>query len=99
MLSVRDEATFSVEIEGRRYYWHLTTEKFEFLLQTFSNESICHWSGQFAMPKLILAIRPVVLVGGLRMPLIRKLVTRLFGRIPAMHFEVIAQWRGYSGCT
>ena len=37
----------------------------------------------------------VVLVGGTtRMPLIRKLVTRLFGRIPAMHLnpdEVIAQ--------
>lgn len=30
----------------------------------------------------------VVLVGGTtRMPLIRKLVTRLFGRIPAMHLN------------
>lgn len=34
VLSMRDEATFSVEIEGRRYYWHLTTEKFEFLVMT-----------------------------------------------------------------
>ncbi|WP_309487507.1 Hsp70 family protein [Escherichia coli] len=96
VLSMRDEATFSVEIEGRRYYWHLTTEKFEFLLQTFFERISMPLERAIRDAKLnISQLDQVVLVGGTtRMPLIRKLVTRLFGRIPAMHLnpdEVIAQ--------
>ena len=92
---MRDEATFSVEIEGRRYYWHLTTEKFEFLLQTFFERISMPLERAIRDAKLnISQLDQVVLVGGTtRMPLIRKLVTRLFGRIPAMHLnpdEVIA---------
>ncbi|EOX5067077.1 Hsp70 family protein, partial [Escherichia coli] len=89
VLSMRDEATFSVEIEGRRYYWHLTTEKFEFLLQTFFERISMPLERAIRDAKLnISQLDQVVLVGGTtRMPLIRKLVTRLFGRIPAMHLN------------
>ena len=96
VLSMRDEATFSVEIEGRRYYWHLTTEKFEFLLQAFFERIRMPLERAIRDAKInISQLDQVVLVGGTtRMPLIRKLVTQLFGRIPAMHLnpdEVIAQ--------
>lgn len=96
VLSMRDEATFSVEIEGQYCDWNLTTEEFEELLQAFFERIRIPLERTIRDARIdISQLDQVVLVGGTtRMPLIRKLVTRLFGRIPAMHLnpdEVIAQ--------
>lgn len=89
MLSMRDEATFSVEIEGQYCDWNLTTEEFEELLQAFFERIRIPLERTIRDARIdISQLDRVVLVGGTtRMPLIRKLVTRLFGRIPAMHLN------------
>lgn len=96
VLSLRETAIFSAEIEGERYQWEITETHFQLLLGSFFARIRAPLEMAIRDARLDIAqLDQVVLVGGTtRMPLIRKLVTQLFGRLPAMHLnpdEVIAQ--------
>ncbi|HEP0585535.1 TPA: Hsp70 family protein [Klebsiella aerogenes] len=95
-LSLREAAVFSVEIKGQHYQWQITETDFELLLESFFARIREPLEMAIRDARLdISQLDQVVLVGGsTRMPLIRKLVAQLFGRLPAMHLnpdEVIAQ--------
>ncbi|MEE7531506.1 molecular chaperone HscC [Klebsiella huaxiensis] len=95
-LSLRETAIFSVEIEGERYQWEITEADFELLLESFFARIREPLEMAIRDARLdISQLDQIVLVGGTtRMPLIRRLVAQLFGRLPAMHLnpdEVIAQ--------
>lgn len=95
-LSLRETAIFSVEIEGVSYQWEIAEADFEQLLASFFARIREPLERAIRDARLdISQLDQVVLVGGTtRMPLIRKLVAQLFGRLPAMHLnpdEVIAQ--------
>ncbi|QRS14050.1 molecular chaperone HscC [Klebsiella oxytoca] len=96
VLSLRETAIFSAEIEGECYQWEITEAYFQLLLGSFFARIRAPLEMAIRDARLDIAqLDQVVLVGGTtRMPLIRKLVTQLFGRLPAMHLnpdEVIAQ--------
>lgn len=95
-LSLRETAVFSADIQGESYQWEITETDFEELLTPFFTRIRQPLATAIRDARLnISQLDQIVLVGGTtRMPLIRKLVAQLFGRLPAMHLnpdEVVAQ--------
>lgn len=90
------QANFSVEIDGEIKTWTLWEEDFRDLLEPFFTRIRIPLERAMRDAHLDLSsLDQVVLVGGTtRMPVIRQLVSKMFGRIPAMHLnpdEVVAR--------
>ncbi|NLR73811.1 molecular chaperone HscC [Leeia aquatica] len=96
LLTSQDEATFLLEWEGESYSWTVNEARFTVLAEPL----LTRLRGPVERALRDARIRSaeldqVVLAGGsTRMPIVRKLVARLFGRLPAVHLnpdEIVAR--------
>lgn len=95
-LSTEKSSIFSILIDDELREWTLCEDQFQILLEPLFLRIRAPLERAMRDAKVdIDKLDQVVLVGGsTRMPLIRQLVTRMFGRMPAMHLhpdEVVAQ--------
>jgi molecular chaperone HscC len=94
-LSIQDAATLEIEIQGKAFQWEIHRARFEKISDNLI-QRMCIPVERALRDASIkpAALDSVVLVGGAtKMPLMRSLVSKMFGRLPASHInpeEVVA---------
>ncbi|TJZ64482.1 Hsp70 family protein [Chitiniphilus eburneus] len=96
VLGEQAQAEFAIEWEDHRYTWAISDDHFGALVEPLLTRLRQPVERALRDSRLKLSdLDQVVLVGGAsRMPLVRKLVARMFGKFPAVHLnpdEIVAQ--------